>query len=88
MSTSNGAPLETSTAGGLSDKRAKLLKRPFRPSERSDDFFVDFLDGISFMRLTNFDGYSFMNHGRETMRQTLTMVTSPSMIVQIVAGMM
>ena len=88
MSISNGAPLDTSTAGGVSEIRAKLLKRPLRPSERPDEFLVDLLDGISFIMLINFDGYNFMNHGRETMRQTLMMVTSDSTIVQIVAGMM
>ena len=87
MYTSNGAPLDASTAGGVSDKRAKLLNRPPRPSERPEDFLVNLLDDISFMKLINLDGYILMTHGRETMRQMLMIVASDSMIVQIVAGM-
>ncbi len=87
ISISNGAPLDTSTAGGVSERRAKVLKRPLRPSERPEELLLDHLDAISLIKLTNFDGYSFINHGRETTRQVLMMVTSDSIIVQIVAGM-
>ncbi len=76
--------MDAFTFGGVSVRRAKLLKRPFRPPDCCEDRLND----LCFIKSISFDGYSFTSHGRETMRQALIMVTSDSMIVQIVAGMM
>ena len=94
-SSSNGAPNDVVvTAGGVSGRRLKVLKTCHLPCLLSDDelFFsslgedlrID--DLLSRIKLTNLEGYSLSSQGLETIRQALTIVTSDSIIVQIVAG--
>ena len=53
--------------------------------EEDDDFRA--VDIFCWTKEMSLDGYILANQGFETMRQTLMMVTSSSMMVQMVAGM-
>ena len=94
-SSSNGAPNDAVvTTGGVSDRRLKLLKTCHLPWLLSDDelFFLSLdedlqiNDLLSRIKLINLEGYSLSSQGLETIRQALMIVTSDSMIVQMVAG--
>lgn len=96
-SSSKGAPNDAVvTAGGVSGRRLKVLKTCHFPRLLSDgEVFLSSLgedlrldDFLSRIRLISVEGYSLRSQGLETMRQALTIVTSPSMIVHAVAGIM
>ena len=94
-SNSNGAPNDAVvTAGGVSGRRLKVLKTCHLPrllaevelflSSLVEDLRID--DVLSRIKLISLEGYSLRSQGLETMRQALTIVTSDSIIVHTVDG--
>ena len=89
-SKSKGAPNDAVvTAGGVSGRRLKVLKTCHLPRLLAEvKLFLSLLveDVLSRIKLISLEGYSLRSQGLETMRQALTIVTSDSIIVHTVDG--
>ena len=84
----NGPPMEPFvTNGGLSSILRNVLKCSFSFEsllEEDDDFLA--VESFCWTKEMSLDGYILANQGLETIKQTLMMVTSSSIMVHMVAG--